>query len=401
MTIDTPPRDRPATAPVVRIGLLRLTDAAPIVVAQEKGLFDAHDLDARLSIEPSWANIADKLTYGLLDAAVMPPPLALAISLGLRGVGADLIVPMSLSLDGNSITVSSRLAAALAPVLEDGPMAIGERLRAYARARAGRLEFAVVHVYSTHNLLLRYWLASCGIDPDQDVDLRVVPPAEAADALAAGRIDGFCAGAPWGQVATDAGSGRTIVRTSEIWGRHPEKCLALTAGWADANPGATGDLLDALLAAAAYCDRPANAPDIAELLGGRRYIDIDPAIIRASLPREDHAPESAPPAVDRSIFFANAANFPWPSHAGWFLDQMARWGQLPQDADRAAAVAIYRPDLFRAAALRAGLSVPAEDDKSEGEHAGPWLLKGTPSDIPMRPDLFCDGRVFESRTDAA
>ena len=87
----------------VRIGMLRLTDSAPVVVAKARGIFQALDLDPILSIEPSWANIADKLTYGMLDAAVMLPPLALASALGLRGPPAKLIVPMGLSQGGNTI----------------------------------------------------------------------------------------------------------------------------------------------------------------------------------------------------------------------------------------------------------------------------------------------------------
>src|SRR5438105_4649814 len=112
------PGARPSTPklgskPMITIGLLRLSDAAPVIVAKEMGFFAEQNVDVRLSIEPSWANIADKLTYRGLDAAVMLPPLAFAVSSGLRGAGAPLIVPMSLSLNGNSITVSTELAAAL------------------------------------------------------------------------------------------------------------------------------------------------------------------------------------------------------------------------------------------------------------------------------------------------
>ncbi|HYZ25231.1 MAG TPA: ABC transporter substrate-binding protein, partial [Rhodopila sp.] len=97
----------------LRIGLLRLVDSAPVIVAEAAGLFRAHGLDVRISIEPSWANIADKLAYGVLDAAVMLPPLALAASAGLRGMKARLLVPMSLSQGGNAITVRTDIAHAL------------------------------------------------------------------------------------------------------------------------------------------------------------------------------------------------------------------------------------------------------------------------------------------------
>jgi NitT/TauT family transport system ATP-binding protein/nitrate/nitrite transport system substrate-binding protein len=377
----------------IRIGLVRLTDAAPVIIAAEKGLFADRGLDVRLSVEPSWANIADKLTYGQIDAAVMLPPLALAVSLGLRGAGVPLIVPMSLSLNGNSVTVSKELFDAVAPSIGDGPMAIGLRLREYLKTRASRPRFAVVHVYSTHNLLLRYWLSACGIDPDRDVEFSVVPPAETADALRAGYIDGFCAGAPWGEVAARADAGRTIVTSSQIWGNHPEKCLAVARDWADENPTRLDAMLGALIDAARFCDRPENADEVARILGDARYLDLDPAIVRESLPVKDAATHPNG-QVDRSVFFASAANFPWRSHAGWFLGQMAKGGYIDARAGQVEAAAIYRPDIFISAALRAGISVPLQDRKAEGAHAQGWRLEAKPSDIDMGPDLFCDGKVF-------
>jgi ABC-type nitrate/sulfonate/bicarbonate transport system substrate-binding protein len=373
--------------PVIRIGLLRLTDAAPLIVAKENGFFAGHGLNIRLSVEPSWANIADKLSYGQLDAAVILPPLAFAITLGLRGIGTPLIVPMSLSLNGNSVTVSSDIATSLG---EGGtPIEIGRRLADLLPPRRPRPRLAVVHAYSTHNLLLRYWLAAAGIDPDRDVELSVVPPAEMVRALQDGQIDGFCAGAPWGKVAARLGIGATIVTSSDIWRNHPEKCLAIRGEWASANPILLEGLLAAVLQAAQFCDAPANSDAIAATLAQDNYLALERVSIRSSLP-------SADPDPSRSIFFANAANFPWQSHAAWFLKSMETWGYLGQGVNRPAlAQQVYRPDLFRAAALKIGLSVPRQDSKIEGAHAAPWVLDAEPASIAMNPDNFCDGRVFD------
>jgi NitT/TauT family transport system ATP-binding protein/nitrate/nitrite transport system substrate-binding protein len=358
----------------ITIGLLRLTDAAPVIVAAEKGYFARHGLDVRLSVEPSWANIADKLTYGRLNAAVMLPPLAFAVSLGLRGIGTPLVVPMSLSLNGNSVTLSNALADAVAPSGRGDAMAVGARLRAVIRQQDRRLRFSVVHAYSTHNLLLRYWLAASDIDPDRDIELSVVSPAETVAALRDGHIDGFCAGAPWSSVAASSGVGRTVVTSSQIWRDHPEKCIAVPRAWANVNPAQLDALIDALIEAARFCDDPANADDIARILADRRYLALDPEAIRESLPTLAPATSGN---VDRSVFFSHAANVPWPSHAAWFLGQMARWGHLPPEIDRERAASIYRPDLFRAAALRAGTPAPAEDARPEG------------------PDVFCDGAALQ------
>jgi len=353
----------------IAIGLLRLTDAAPVIVAAENDCFARRGLDVRLSVEPSWANIADKLTYGRLNAAVILPPLAFAVSLGLRGIGTPLVVPMSLSLNGNSVTLANGVADAVG---RGDAMQVGARLREFISARERPLRFSVVHIYSTHNLLLRYWLAAAGIDPDRDVELSVVSPAETVGALRDGHIDGFCAGAPWGSIAAAAGVGRTVVTSSQIWRDHPEKCIAVPRSWALANPRRLDAMIDALIEAAQYCDDPANAGTIARILADRRYLALDPAAIRESLPAD--GPVGAG-NVDRSIFFAHAANLPWRSHAAWFLEQMARWGHLPPEIDRHRAASIYRPDLFRAAALRAGIAVPDQDTKAEDAN------------------LFCDGKA--------
>lgn len=361
--------DDPIVAKSVRIGLLRLTDAAPVVLAGARGLFAAEGIDVELAVEPSWANLADKLSYGLLDAAVMLPPLALATTIGLRAAGTPLIVPMSLSLNGNAVSLSERLAA---PILVGGrppPMEVGRRLRRLIEGGA-RPILAVVHAWSTHNLLLRYWLAASGIDVERDVAWTVVPPAEMVDALAAGRIDGFCAGAPWGAMAARAGRGRTVVVSSGIWRNHSEKCLAVRASWAAAHPAALQAVLRALLKASIKCDDPAEAPALAALLARPEFVDVPVEAIAASLPSGEGG------EVDRSIFAAHGATFPWRVHACWFLDQMARWRELPLALDIAAAAEqVYRPDLYATAAQTLGMPLPEATAPERGE--------------------FCDGVLFQ------
>src|SRR5215218_6530434 len=178
---------------LIRVGLLQLVDSAPLIVAEADGLFAQQGIDVQISIEPSWANVADKLTYGLLDAAVMLPPLALAASAGLRGPRARLVVPMSLSQGGNAIVGSHAAASSLKT--DSSPSRI--RLLEWLHGQPTRPRFAVVHAFSTHNLLLRYWLASGGVDPDRDIETVVIPPVDVVATLAAGTISGFCAGAPW------------------------------------------------------------------------------------------------------------------------------------------------------------------------------------------------------------
>lgn len=322
----------------VRIGLLRLTDSAPVMVAAARGLFQPLGIHPILSIEPSWANIADKLAYGLLDAGVMLPPLVLASALGLRGTPVRLIVPMGLSQGGNSFVLGGT-----APESE-ASLPPGARMLAWLRRQNARPRIAVVHRFSTHNLLLRYWLALTGIDPDRDIETVVVPPEQVVAALASGQIGGFCAGAPWGVAAEMAGAGSVLLGTSDIWPFHPEKCLAVRDDWACEHPEALTCLMRGLMRAQAICDRPEEADWVAATLAEADGLALPRAAVRAALPG-GQGPEQI-------HFHAAGAAFPAPPHAIWFLRQMRRWAWL-DDSIALAAVArtVYRPDLFSRAAM--------------------------------------------------
>ena len=323
----------------IRVGLLRLVDSAPVIVAEAAGLFRARGIEVEISIEPSWSNIADKLTYGVLDAAVMLPPLALAICAGLRGPKARLVVPMSLSQGGNAI-VTGTAAAGLAL----GGEMPRPALHAWLRDQPAKPKFAVVHAFSTHNLLLRYWLASGGADPDRDIETVVIPPENVVDALANGTIAGFCAGAPWGDVAERRGVGRIAIGTSAIWPFHPEKCLCVREAWAQGNPGLLQHLLGALLLAQSRCDLPAESAGIAALLADPNGLGLPEDASRAALPGGSGA--------ELIRFYNREAWFPARAHALWFLGQMRRWGWLADGTDiEGLAAQVYRPDLLAPAVI--------------------------------------------------
>ena len=220
----------------LRIGFLRLTDSAPAIVAQEFGYFAEEGVDAELLEEPSWANIADKLAYGFLDAAVIVPPLAFAIALGSRGISQKLIIPCNISMGGNTITLARDLAMRVRETAAKDRISTPMALAACLAGREQPLALGVVHAFSTHNLLLRYWLATAGLQAGRDVRLSVVPPARAVEALQSGQIAGFCAGAPWGEIAARAGAGTTIATSDDIWRNAPEKAFAVRARWAEENP---------------------------------------------------------------------------------------------------------------------------------------------------------------------
>src|SRR5688572_11513837 len=190
----------------INLGYLPLLDAAPFLLAQELGYFSDAGLNVRLSREASWANIRDKLCAGALHGAQLLAPMIISVNLGLNRVRAALTSSFVLNQNGNTITVSRALRDQLNEInpesLASAHTSVGT-LHQLIQQRKARGEapftFAVVYPYSCHNYLLRYWLAAGGIHPDQDVNLVVIPPSQMVAQLSSGRIDGFCAGEPWGQ----------------------------------------------------------------------------------------------------------------------------------------------------------------------------------------------------------
>jgi NitT/TauT family transport system ATP-binding protein/nitrate/nitrite transport system substrate-binding protein len=390
MTRALSPPSRGERSSALRIGFLRLTDAAPVIVAHEFGFFAEEGVETELFVEPSWANIADKLAYGFLDAAVIVPPLAFAITLGLRGHREPLIIPYQISRGGNTVTFATALAQEVRARAAADDVSMPQAFGALLKEGAGPIVLGVVHAFSTHNLLLRYWLASAGVIAGHDVKLSVVPPALAVEALQSGRISGFCAGAPWGEIATRSKLGTTVATSKDIWRNGPEKSLAVRQLWAEENPDLLHKALRAVLRASQFCDNPANASYTAALLSRRKYVDADSHAIMASLPG------GSVTSRNQSIFFRGATTFPFRSQALWFLQQMERWQLLAPGLDhRELASRIYRPDLYRAAIAPLGLSVPRHDVKQEGGHARHWVLDADPHSIEMEPDSFCDGAVID------
>ena len=323
------------------LGFIPLTDCAPLVVAKAQGFFADEGLAVTLSREASWATIRDKVTVGALDGAHMLAPMALAAE--------SMLVPLALNQNGSAITVSAKLAAMLReadPEAMAAPLITAQALAAVVAHRRGQgappLTFAVVFPHSMHTYFLRYWLGQAGIDPDRDVRLVVTPPPRMVEHLALGEIDGFCVGAPWNAVAVDEGLGEVLIKASQFWPGGPDKVFGVTAAWADRHGDELRAALRALIRAAAWADEPGNHAELVALLSRPDHVGVDAEVVARALRSE-------------IVFHRDAAGLPRREHALWFLSQMARWGQIEAEVDMAAvADRVYRPDLFREAALSLG-----------------------------------------------
>ncbi|OYU48121.1 MAG: nitrate transporter [Rhizobiales bacterium PAR1] len=376
----------------IRIGFMPLLDAAIPVVAARCGFARKYGLEIELVRETSWANVRDRLAIGHFDAAHLLAPLPIAATLGLTPYDVPLVVPMTLGHGGNAITVSETvwqaMVTAMPEVVANDPVTTGQALKQVILVRRQRgeapLALAVVHPYSSHNYELRYWLAASGIDPDEDVAIAILPPPYMPDALAARRIDGFCVGEPWNSVAAQRSAGRIILTKQAIWPASPDKVLALRADWAEAHGDLVDRLMLALIESALWCAEPAYLEPLVEIMSGPDILGVDAESIRPALSGAlvlADGPHVIPGMLD---FAGGDANFPWKSHALWYLAQMIRWRQAspaPEAGERAAAV--YRPDLYRKAAMHLGLSAPEADFRHEAGSA-------------TKPSLgFFDGMTFD------
>jgi len=256
----------------------------------------------------------------------------------------------------------------------------------------------VVHRFSSHALMLRYWLASAGVDPDRDVVLRVLPPSLTVEAIHAGEIDGFIAGEPWGSAAIDSGRAEAVAIGERIWQRGVEKVLTFRENWLDENPETVDRLLRALARAAVWCDEPANREALADILAGPRYVGQPADLILRALagtivPRAGHPALSSPDFV---LFSREATSFPWRSQALWIYSQLVRWNMVEASADTAAkAAAVFRPDVYRRALAGGDLPMPGASMKLEGAVGAPLGVGSRKGDLMLGPDRFFDGRVFD------
>ena len=385
----------------LRIAYLPLTDSAVLAVAREKGFAEEEGLSLDLVRTVSWATLRDRLVFGQVQAAHMLAPLAIAVTLGLSQQPAPLSAPYKLNVNGNMLVMAREFAQALDPDVAsrlNDPLGTAHDFAAAIGLWKRKPVIGVVHRFSSHALMLRYWLASAGVDPDRDVLLRVVPPSLTVEAMHAGEIDGFIAGEPWGSAAVDAGLAEAVAIGERIWQRGVEKVLAFRTPWLEENPQTVDALVRALVRAAAWCDDPANHEALAHLLSQPHFVDQPADLIARALSGRITARPEMPPIdmPDFMLFSREATPFPWRSQALWLYSQMARWKMVEHTPENAAkAGSVFRPDIFRRALAESNVPIPGASMKVEGAVASPLAVGSKRGELTLGPDRFFDGRIFD------
>lgn len=309
----------------LEIGFVPLTACAPLAVAKEKGFFAKHGLDeVTLVRETSWRGIVDGLVGGYLDAAQMPSGMPIWLTLGgHENRPLPVVSSLTMTRNGNAITLCKRF-------YDQGLYTLADFKKYLLDSPNIQHRMGMVHPSSMHNMLLRYWLASGGIDPDRDVDLKTLPPAQMVVDLQAGSIDGYCVGEPWNLRAAMEGVGFTVATDLEIWPGHPGKVLGVREDWAAAYPNTHIALVKALLEAGKYCADPAHAQEISEIVASREYVSTNVDYIQLGDPNSISCNLDQPMReYAHHLFFGDGVNRPSRTEHLWQMVQMARWGDIP------------------------------------------------------------------------
>ncbi len=367
------------------LGYIALMDASPLVIAKEKGLFAKYGVpDVEVVKQASWGATRDNLVLGGaangIDGAHILSPMPYLISSGKvtqNNTPTPMYILARLNLDAQAISVSNEYkdlkVTADASALK----------AAFAKKKAEGKEVKVAMTFpgGTHDLWLRYWLASAGIDPDKDVSTIVVPPPQMVANMKVGNMDAFCVGEPWNEQLVNQGIGFTACTTGEIWKEHPEKALGMRADFVDKNPNTTKAILMAVLEAQQWCDKMENKQELAEIVGKRQWFNVPVADIIGRLKGDiNYGNGRVVKNSDQYMkFWKDHASYPFQSHDTWFITEDIRWGKYEPSTDIKALVSkVNREDLWREAAK--SLSVAATD---------------IPASTSRGKETFFDGKVFD------
>lgn len=362
-TGDTPETD------TVKLGFIALTDSAPLIIAKEKGLLAKYGLkSAEVAKQTSWATTRDNLELGSkkggIDGAHILTPMAYFMAAGKITKGNEKI-PMQilarLNTDGQGISISNDYA----DLKLEGK---AEKLKAKIdemKASGKKFQCAVTFPGGTHDLWLRYWLAANGVNPDEDVDIKIIPPPQMVANMETKAMDAFCVGEPWNQRLVTKKLGYNAVTTGELWKGHPEKSLAVRDDWATQNPKAAKALLMAVMEAQIWCDKDENKDEMCKIIESDKYLKA-PASDIVGRAKGDfdlgngRKLEKSPLLMK---FWRETASFPYKSHDKWFITEGIRWGKLAEE-DYALVDKVNKSDVWRAAAK--ALKVPdAEIPKTD------------------------------------
>lgn len=364
------------------------TDAAPIIVAKEKGIFERYGLTVGLRRQNSWSEIEKGISDWKLDAAQGLFAMPMIAQLGKEKT--PLVSLMMLNWNGSAITLGQKAwKGSIRPASDyKNFLEFSDNFRDYVRGLGKPLNLATEYPASMDTYLLRYWLGAMGLNPENEVKLTAINPSQLIYKLQAGAIDGYSVAEPWNQQAVVQQIGFIPYTSKEIWQGHPGKVLIAMQGWADKYPNTARALVAALIDACRFCDNLENRLEVSQILAQSQYLNVPQPLIASSLIDKymyenwENFHNEAFKFPDFNLYhFQNTdylkkpdhVNYPWRSHGVWLLTQMVRWNDLglteyPKDADQLLDK-MYPVKVYEDAAEILNLELPKERIKKEAKTA--------------------------------
>jgi nitrate/nitrite transport system substrate-binding protein len=373
--------DAPETAQM-KFGMIALTDCSPIVIAHEKGFFKKYGVESTVAKGANWAAIRDSLSSGDNQGTHMLIGMPIASTMGLLGSPKKpMIIPWLLNRNGQSITLKAEWNGKV----QADPKAL-KPFAEQAKKLGQPLNFAMTYPPGTHAMWMRYYLAAGGINPDKDVALITVPPAQMVSNMKVGKMDGFCVGEPWNARAIADKIGFTSLNTQDIWKDHPEKVCAFTAEFADKNPKTVKAVLKGLHEASVWLDKMENRPEQADIVSRPTYINCPKEIILGRMLGDyDFGDGRKKKDPSYMIFHDRNCNYPQAKYAVWWLTQFRRWGMVNGAPDyEGAAKQVMRPDIYEEAMKEIGYTHGGANKDPE------TLFDGVTFD-PSKPEEYAKG----------
>ncbi|HKX95134.1 MAG TPA: CmpA/NrtA family ABC transporter substrate-binding protein, partial [Methylibium sp.] len=245
----------------LKIGFIPITCATPLIMAHPLGFYSKQGLNVQVVKTAGWALIRDKMLNKEYDATHFLSPMPLAISMGAGSNPVPMHVATIQNTNGQAITLANKHKERRDPKDWRG------------------LKFAVPFEYSMHNFLLRYYVAEHGIDPDRDIQIRVVPPPEMVANLRAGNIDGYLGPDPFNQRAVYEEIGFLHLLTKDLWNGHPCCAFGTSAEFIKHNPNTFAALYRAVLTAAAMARQAKNRELIAKVIAPQAYLNQPETVV--------------------------------------------------------------------------------------------------------------------------
>jgi nitrate/nitrite transport system substrate-binding protein len=329
------------------IGFIPIACSIPIVAAEPLGFFKKYGLNVTLKKMPNWAAVRESAIAGELDAYHMLSPMPIAMTLGLGSSALPIRLASIENINGQSIAVANKHKDKVKTAADFKGMTIG-------------LPFP----YSMHNLLLRYYLASGGLNPDKDVKIQIVPPPDSVAKMAAGQIDAFLMPDNFGQRAIFEKIGFIHLLTKDLWQGHPCCAFAASQTWIDRYPNTFRAVNKAIVDSAGHANAAENREEVAKAMSERKYLNQPEPVLKAVLTGKfDNGLGQTLDVPDRIGFDP----YPWKSFAKWISSQMVRWQLMPTEKAKYEEIAtqVYMTDLARELAKELGQNPPTESTRIE------------------------------------